>query len=156
MAEFKKGGVGTGIRLRLAHIAFSRALRFELGQEGFSFGQFVHLDRLWDQDGLTQAALSRAVGVEVASSTTIIAELEALGLIQRVRSDEDRRKIHVFLTPAGAALEGVLRGAARRVNKTARGALSDDEMTLLFSLLETVAANVNARYPGGADRRFLV
>ncbi len=51
---------------------------------------------------------SRAVGIETASSTTILDELERLGSVRRVRNPKDRRKINVYLTDAGSALQPIL------------------------------------------------
>ena len=55
----------------------------------------------------------------MASSTAILDSLEAEGLITRVRNASDRRKINVFLTPAGAALKKPLMACAAKANKQA-------------------------------------
>ena len=91
---------------------------------GVTFGQFQHLRNLWVEDGLTQAELSRRIGIEMASSTAILDSLEAAKLITRVRNAADRRKINVFLTPAGAALEKALMACAADANKRASKGLS--------------------------------
>jgi len=111
------GKIGIGKRLRLAHMAFSRALRLELEQHGVTFGQFVHLEQLWNEDGLTQTELSARVGIESASSTSILGQLEEKGLIDRRRNGRDRRKINVHLTERGLALQSDLIGAAIKVNQ---------------------------------------
>lgn len=148
--------IGMGKRLRLAHMAFSRGLRLELAKEDVSFGQFIHLERLWEMDGLTQKDLSRRVGVEMASSTTILAELESRGLVRRERSPQDRRAINVVLTPEGAALKPRLLEAAARVNAQARANLSPEQVTQVMAVLDTITADLTAIYPqagyGGKQR----
>lgn len=139
--------IGLGKRLRLAHMAFSRGLRLELAKEDVSFGQFVHLERLWEQDGLTQKELSRRVGVEMASSTAILSELESRGFVRRDRSDRDRRAINVFLTPVGRALRPKLLACAARVNARARAALSPDAIDGLLVALDAMASELTAAYP---------
>nr|WP_269140812.1 MarR family transcriptional regulator [Oryzicola mucosus] len=129
-------------------MAFSRGLRLELAKEDVSFGQFIHLERLWEMDGLTQKDLSRRVGVEMASSTTILAELETRGLVRRERSPQDRRAINVVLTPEGAALKPRLLEAAARVNAQARANLSPEQVTQLMAVLDTITADLTAIYPG--------
>jgi MarR family transcriptional regulator, organic hydroperoxide resistance regulator len=139
--------IGLGKRLRLAHMAFSRGLRLELAKEDVSFGQFVHLERLWEQDGLTQKELSKRVGVEMASSTAILAELEARGFVRRERNEQDRRAINVFLTPAGTALKPRLLACAARVNGRARAALPADAVEQLMTALDAIAAGLTEAYP---------
>ena len=121
------GETGIGMLLRDADSAFNRYLTAQLAVHGVTFGQFQHLRNLWVEDGLTQAELSRRVGIEMASSTAILDSLEAGKLITRVRNAADRRKINVFLTPAGAALEKALMACAADANKRASKGLSKAE-----------------------------
>lgn len=139
--------IGIGWRLRRAHMAFSRGFRQELAKADVSFGQFVHLERLWDHDGPTQAELSRAVGIETASSTTILDELERRAFVTRVRNPDDRRKINVYLTEAGRALEPLLLERARAVNFAARASLPPGQIENLFAMLEAVTEALNEAYP---------
>lgn len=141
-------GIGIGKSLRLAHMAFNRALRMELAKHGVTFAQFVHLEQLWNEDGLTQAELSRRIGVETATSTPIIDQLEQQGLIERRRNTSDRRKINVQLMKKGAVLRTVLFAAARRVNKVARSRLSSDDLAILTAILSRMTDTINAEYPG--------
>ena len=143
----KRADIGIGWRLRRAHMAFSRGFRQELAKADMSFGQFVHLEKLWENDGPTQAELSRAVGIETASSTTILDELERRAFITRVRNPQDRRKINVYLTEAGRALEPVLLERARVVNLQAKTGLSHHQVEQLFLLLESVTEALNEVYP---------
>jgi DNA-binding MarR family transcriptional regulator len=142
------GPIGLGKRLRLAHMAFSRALRLELAKHDVTFGQFVHLENLWSEDGLTQTELSHRVGIETASSTSILDQLETLGLVDRRRNSSDRRKINVYLTPKGADLQPVLYRAAAKVNAVARGEMSASDVSALISILDRIADSVSATYPG--------
>ena len=132
---------GIGMLLRDADTAFNRYLTAQLAAHGVTFGQFQHLRNLWVEDGLTQAELSRRIGIEMASSTAILDSLEAEKLITRVRNAADRRKINVFLTPAGAALETPLMACAADANKRASKGLSKAEVARLFSLAGQIIEN---------------
>jgi DNA-binding MarR family transcriptional regulator len=143
----EQGEIGLGKRLRLAHMAFSRALREELAKEKMTFGQFVHLERLWEEDGLTQTELSARVGVETASSTIVLDELQRLALIDRKRDDDDRRRINVFLTDAGRRLKRQLLGRVKVVNRVAREGMSKDEVALTFEVLDQIKGRLLAKYP---------
>ncbi len=122
-------------------MAFNRYLRQELAAHDVTFGQFQHLRNLWIENGLTQAALSRRIGIEMASSTATLDSLEAAALITRERNAVDRRKINVFLAPAGAALEKPLMACAARANEAARRGLTDAEVATVFDYVGRIIEN---------------
>jgi MarR family transcriptional regulator, organic hydroperoxide resistance regulator len=136
--------IGLGMLLRAADSTFNRHLRDALALHDVTFGQFQHLRNLWVENGLTQAELSRRIGIEMASSTAILDSLEARRLITRVRNAVDRRKINVFLTPAGAALKKPLMACAARVNREARRGLADAELASVFALVGRIIASLDA------------
>jgi DNA-binding MarR family transcriptional regulator len=142
---------GIGMLLRDADSAFNRYLTAQLAVHGVTFGQFQHLRNLWVEDGLTQAELSRRIGIEMASSTAILDSLEAGKLITRVRNAADRRKINVFLTPAGAALEKALMTCATDANKRASKGLSKAEVAHLFTLAGRIIENFKTLRAAGAS-----
>jgi MarR family transcriptional regulator, organic hydroperoxide resistance regulator len=147
--------IGLGMLLRAADSIFNRHLRDGLAHHDVTFGQFQHLRNLWVENGLTQAELSRRIGIEMASSTAILDSLEARRLITRVRNAADRRKINVFLTPAGAALKRPLMACAARVNKEARRGVTDAELASVFALVGRIIANLEAlraAEPAGEER----
>jgi MarR family transcriptional regulator, organic hydroperoxide resistance regulator len=136
--------IGIGMLLREADMGFNRYLRQELADHEVTFGQFQHLRNLWVENGLTQAELSRRVGIEMASSTAILDSLEAEALITRVRNATDRRKINVFLTPAGAALKKPLMACAAKANKHARKGLTDAQLATVFEHVGRIIENLEA------------
>jgi DNA-binding MarR family transcriptional regulator len=148
---------GIGMLLRDADTAFNRYLTAQLATYGITFSQFQHLRNLWVENGLTQAELSRRIGIEMASSTAVLDSLEAAKLITRVRNAADRRKINVFLTAAGAALEAPLMACAADANKRASKGLRKAEVARLFALAGQVIENFKtlraAQAPRGRLRR---
>jgi MarR family transcriptional regulator, organic hydroperoxide resistance regulator len=134
--------IGIGKLLRLAHMAFSREFRIRLARHGVTFGEFVHLERLWDEDGVTQTELSHRVGIVTASSTQIIGTLEKRGFISRKRNHQDRRHINVFLTTTGRRLEQTLLSCARETNRIARSGLSAAEILSLFASIGKIIQNL--------------
>src|ERR1700749_1733636 len=89
--------IGLGMKLRDGNAVFNKALREELARHDITFSQYQHLRQLWQEDGLAQVELSRRIGIETASSTAVIDQLEKLGLIRRRRDAADRRRIIVSL-----------------------------------------------------------
>ena len=140
--------VGLGALLRNADLAFNRALREELARHDITFSQFQHLWQLWQSDGLAQVELSRRIGIETASSTAAIDQLEKRGLIARARDAADRRRINVTLTQAGRALQRPLTERAAAVNALARRGLSKQEVARLFDIVETIVGNLRQGRPG--------
>mgnify|MGYP003449794947 FL=1 len=63
----------------------------------------------------TAIELAREACVDAGAMTRMIDRLEDKGLIERARSETDRRVVHLLLTPAGEAaaarIEGVRRGS---------------------------------------------
>lgn len=94
--------------------------------------QFAVLEALYHLGSLTQGEVSQKVLKSGSNITTVIDNLERLGLVQRQRDIEDRRVIHIHLTDAGAArLEEVLPGHV--------AALVDEFSVLSASEQETLA-----------------
>ncbi|WP_258724491.1 MarR family winged helix-turn-helix transcriptional regulator [Cellulomonas sp. NS3] len=59
----------------------------------------------WLADGpKTAGELAAATGLRPAATTALIDRLERKGLVERVRSDLDRRQVHVRMTEAGQAV----------------------------------------------------
>jgi len=58
----------------------------------------------WHNPNTTMQILSQRVGLEKGSLTSVVDSLEELGLVTRIRQEEDRRSFLVSPTPEGAAL----------------------------------------------------
>jgi DNA-binding MarR family transcriptional regulator len=142
-------GVGLGVLLRTADMIFNRTFRDELARHNLTFSQFQHLWNLFDDEVLSQVELSRRIGIETASSTAVIDQLEKRGLIRRERDPHDRRRINVSLSPAGRALEKPLTDSAAAVNALARKDLSKKEIDLLFSIVERIVRNLRGAKAAG-------
>ena len=72
----------------------------------------------------------------VPGITGLIDRLEAIGLLARDRSTEDRRVIFVAITPKGLSLLGKLDGPEAALHKRLIGHLSPSELRELIRLLE--------------------
>jgi DNA-binding MarR family transcriptional regulator len=78
-----------------------RRVRGESGGEGLSWSQATALGRLERTGAMTTADLARAEMVKPQSMGTLLAELEADGLVQRQPHPTDGRQILFSLTDAG-------------------------------------------------------
>jgi DNA-binding MarR family transcriptional regulator len=106
--------------------------------------QFHVLHRLLRGDGILISELTRDICSDGGTVTGLLDRLEARGLIRRERSREDRRAVHVFLTPAGRELEAPLTAALKAVNAQALEGFTTEEQGSLLRGLGKVAENLGA------------
>jgi len=133
-----------GYLTRIAFRAFSRALEVRTTPHGVSSGQWRFLRVLWREDGITQRELSRRVGMREPTTVIALKSLERSGFVTRKKSEEDRRKVHVFLTPQARTLEAVLLPAVAEVNDVALAGLTPAEIDTLRKALTMVGRNLAA------------
>jgi DNA-binding MarR family transcriptional regulator len=132
----------TGYLVREAHRAFSRTLAERLTPHGISPAQWSALRALWREDGYSQVELAQRMQVEKASLTSVLDALERRGLVTRVRNSEDRRKSHVYLTPAGRQLEKALLPYAGDVNGLATGGIDPIDLEMFQRILRQIIKNL--------------
>jgi len=89
--------------LRIAVNRLSRTLRGQKADSTVSDAQFSALARLHRDGAMTLADLSRQDGVTPPSMTKTIAALVERGLVTKGGHGDDRRKVLLGATPAGAA-----------------------------------------------------
>jgi DNA-binding MarR family transcriptional regulator len=139
---------GIGALLSGSARAFSRVLQARLAPQRVTIGQWSHLRTLWEEDGLTQVELCRRIGIQKASSTSVLNGLVRRALVRRVRDAHDRRKFRIYLTPAGYALRRKLTAIVVAVNREARAGLSEAEMIAFFRIGRAIGRNL-----AGSGRR---
>jgi DNA-binding MarR family transcriptional regulator len=87
---------------RVAVNRLSRTLRAQKADSSMSDAVFSALARLHREGPLTLADLSRYEGVTPPSMTKTVAALVELGLATKADHGDDRRKVLIATTPAGA------------------------------------------------------
>ncbi len=90
-----------GFHLRLAQDASFRAFARHTGIRDLKPGRFAAMTMIHNNPGITQAALGRSIARDKSSVTPLIQELERRGLVERRRSETDRRSVALSLTAAG-------------------------------------------------------
>ncbi|MGR3502482.1 MarR family winged helix-turn-helix transcriptional regulator [Pseudaestuariivita sp.] len=111
--------------VRLCARGFGRSLQMRLAAHGVSFGQWVFLRILWDEEGLSQRELADRAGLTEPTVHTALLRLEKLGYVARRTLEGNRRKQHTYLTEAGQALRDVLEPLAVEVNERAMEGLDE-------------------------------
>ncbi len=105
---------------------------------------------LWTRDGLTQKELSDLAGVMEPTTFSAVKAMEQMGLIERRQLAGNRKNMHVFLTPAGRALQKKLVPLAEEVNHASVRGLSDKTVAILRKALITMIENL-AQEDGGEE-----
>jgi DNA-binding MarR family transcriptional regulator len=90
--------------LRPVLVRLGRGLRKETEQLGVTSRQAALLALVDTSPGITASELSAAEGVSAPAMTKQVDRLEAAGIVERVRSTDDRRRVGLALTPDGEAL----------------------------------------------------
>lgn len=89
-------------------LAFSEAAARAAGLEPQQHQLLLAAMGLPDGAEPTIGALAERLQIQHNSAVELVDRLAERGLVTRVRSDEDRRRVHVRLTPAGATVLGEL------------------------------------------------
>jgi MarR family transcriptional regulator, organic hydroperoxide resistance regulator len=144
---------------RLAHLVrdaargLTRALQMRLAEHDVSFGHWVFLRILWESDGLTQRELSERAGLTEPTAFSALGAMERLGYVRREQLPNSRKKVYVFLTPAGRALRETLVPLAEEVNRVAVRGASRADLAAARELLLRVIGNLAEDEAGAVQRR---
>jgi DNA-binding MarR family transcriptional regulator len=135
--------LSSGYLVRDAHRAFQRLLERRIGPFGVSRGQWYFLRVLWITDGLSQRELSARVGMMEPTTVIALRSMEKSGLIRRVRGDDDRRKVRVFLTAKAKRLRGELLGVARTITDEAEEGIAPRDLAAFRRIVARMTENLD-------------
>jgi MarR family transcriptional regulator, organic hydroperoxide resistance regulator len=71
---------------------------------GVTYPQYLVMVVLWERGAQGVGELASALQMDLGSLSPMLKRLEAKGLVTRRRQAEDERRVHIGLTPRGAAL----------------------------------------------------
>jgi MarR family transcriptional regulator for hemolysin len=131
-------------RVALASRLLVRSLSARLNPKGIGYGQFPVLQHLWEEDGLTQKELSNRVRIEAPTMVRTLDRMEREDLVTRIRSETDRRQIHIRLTTKGKGLKSGLASMSGKVDTLALKGISVKDRAQLDLLMGRVIKNLEA------------
>lgn len=113
-------------------------------ESGLTGPQLILMRSIKELGEVTIRQLSNHTNMSQATATTILDRLERNELVKRVRSSQDKRKVHAYLTEKG---EELLRGAPTPlqqnfINKFQK--LEEWEQSLLLSSVQRISSMMNA------------
>ncbi len=120
---------------------YSRRLR---KTAGLTAPQLLLLQAIRDCEGASISSLSETVSLSQATVTSIIDRLEAADLVNRTRSQKDRRIVHAKLTPTGVRVLESAPAALQEEFVDRFDALEDWEKSAIIASLQRVAKLMDA------------
>jgi MarR family transcriptional regulator, organic hydroperoxide resistance regulator len=135
--------LSSGYLVRDVRRAFQRLLERRITGYGVTRGQWYFLRVLWITDGLSQRELSARVGMMEPTTVIALRSMEKSGLIRRVRGDDDRRKVLVFLTAKAKRLRGELLAVARTITAEAEDGILPRDLAAFRRIIARMTENLD-------------
>ena len=132
-----------GYLVRRTHRAFTRALQARIAPHGVSIGMWYFLRVLWQEDGISQRELSQRVGMMEPTTVIALRSMEKTGLIQRERSDADRRRARVLLTAKAKRLRSELLAVARGITDASEEGIAARDLAAFRRAITRMTANLD-------------
>ncbi len=113
---------------------------------GLTTPQMLLLQCIRDKGELTIGELANQVSLSQATVTTILDRLERRNFVYRKRSEQDKRKVHAFLTEDGVAILRASPVPLQEKFAQQFSALPDWEQSMILSSLQRIATLMDAQH----------
>jgi DNA-binding MarR family transcriptional regulator len=116
----------------------------QLAHTDLTNAQWIPLFKLYSSEVNTVAELARVCNLDAGAMTRMLDRLEAKGLCKRVRSETDRRVVHIELTPAGRKAASDIPEILSGVQNAHLAGFSAEEFETLRDYLRRILTNAQA------------
>ena len=106
---------------------------------GISISQCHILDVLAEEGDLTMQQLAKRMFKSVSTMTRVVSQRVRRGYVKRRKDPEDRRVVHVSITPQGKAVVAAINRDLIETQKAILQAIPSDQWAGAFKLLEALA-----------------
>jgi DNA-binding MarR family transcriptional regulator len=106
---------------------------------GISISQSHILDTLAEEGDLTMQQLARRMFKSVSTMTRVVGQLVRRGYVKRRQDPEDRRVVHVSITPQGKAIVAAVNRDLIETQKSILQSIPPDQWEGAFRVLEALA-----------------
>jgi MarR family transcriptional regulator, organic hydroperoxide resistance regulator len=131
------------IALKFAERASRKAIGAELVGSGVHIGQEIVLQKLLHHGSLPVAQLAKVLDVEVPTATRTTQRMEAAGLVRRLKTAEDARRVQVELTDRGVEVAKQVQVLHTKAGRRALRGIDAEQRKLLRNLLWTITTNLD-------------
>jgi DNA-binding MarR family transcriptional regulator len=121
-----------------------REVELRMTQHGLTDAQWRPLWMIKSGKATTANELAREACIDAGAITRMLDRLETKGLVARVRSESDRRVVHLRLTDAGEAAVAKIPHVLASVNNDFLRGFSERDWRQLRKLVERMTANGQA------------
>jgi DNA-binding MarR family transcriptional regulator len=135
---------GDSIELLLSRVLskWRRTILKEFKKYDMTTEQWSLLNRLWEQEGISQTKLAQMTSKDLPTITRILNKIENKELIVRKSDPNDRRASLIFLTEKGRLLEDKLNPIAKNISERALENISGEDIDKLKKVLNNIFMNL--------------
>lgn len=113
-----------------------------LADIGLPSGQAQILSVLWSRDGLSQADISKELGISAPTVSSLISKLESSKFLKCKKCKSDKRLVRVYLTKKGFDIRSEAEAKWRQIEEIILTDFSDTEKIMVMMLLEKIKNNL--------------
>ncbi|GAA2383765.1 MarR family winged helix-turn-helix transcriptional regulator [Nonomuraea africana] len=136
--------VGFLINRTAVHLKRALTREFRANGQTVTAEQWALLNRVWEQEGLSQVRLAELTFKDKPNVTRMVEVLERDGLIERRQDEGDRRTYRIHATEEGLRLRDELVPLAMAVLDRALAGVAEDDIERLKRVLEQMDRNMEA------------
>ena len=118
-----------------------RQYREPLKKLGLTYTQYVVMMVLWEDGGMTEGDLGRKIHLDSGTLAPLLKRMEKQGMINRVRPDDNERKLFISLTEKGEAMKEQTLDVPKAMNGCID--LPGDELKELKRLLDKAVSGMS-------------
>ena len=107
-----------------------------------SKGQYLYLVRICENPGIIQERLAEMIKVDRTTAARAIKNLEIQGFIEKREDEHNQKNKKLFPTAKGESVYPFIRREHDYSDTVALAGLSEEEVEILFNLLQTVRKNI--------------
>ena len=118
---------------------------FQLSNQEVTPEQWIVLDELWRNDGLTQLEIAHATFRQQTSTSRILDNLVKRDLVFRAPNPQDKRSNLIYLTEKGKGLQKSLIKAVKQTMNEAVSEIDEADLKNCLQVLNTISATISKK-----------
>jgi len=130
--------------IRDTRLLLTNQIESQIAQQGIPLKIWFPLRVLYQNEGITQRELGRKLGYGDAHAGVIVRAMQRRRLVSRRQSRVDKRRIDLYLTPAGIKMARQTLRAMRTINAKIVAGFSTAEAQSLKALLARAHENLKS------------
>ncbi len=118
-----------------------RKYKKPLEELNLTYTQYIVMLVLWEHGGMTEGQLGKKVHLDSGTLTPVLKRLDKAGYVNRIRPENNERKLFLSLTKEGEELKE----KAKKIPEAMQGCipLSEDDLFMLRDMLNLALARMS-------------